>query len=76
MTNSTNPEDVRDEFRLIEQKIAMIIQKDVCSKEGLFYYGDVPPSNEEIATRLDVQCDERPFNSLKGVLPFPPKQPS
>ena len=76
MTNSTNPEDVRDEFHLIHQKIAMIIQKDVCSKEGLFYYGDVPPSNEEIATRLDVQGDERPFNTLKGVLPFPPKQPS
>ena len=35
----------------------------------------VAMSNDEIASRLQAQCDDRPFMTLKGVLPFPEKRP-
>ena len=50
-----------------------IIRKDVCTRGGLFFYGHTRPSNEEIETRIMMMRDERPFNTLEGIRPFPPK---
>ena len=44
-------------------------------KQGIFFHGLVAMSNDDIDRRLKVQCDDRPFMTLKGVLPFPEKQP-
>lgn len=65
------PEDIRQEFGRIQQKIAQLIHRDLCAKEGIFYYGPRAPSNDEIATLLELQKDDRPFNTLGGVRPLP-----
>ena len=65
--------DLRLEFYRIQQKLARIEHKDVCTTGGLFFYGLKPPSNKEIETRLLASRDDRPFNTLEGVRPFPPK---
>ena len=64
--------DLRMEFYRIQQKIADVVFNDVIKKEGIFFNSFVLPSNEEIRTRLDMQRDDRPFNTKNGVLPFPP----
>ena len=68
--------DLRLEFCRIQQKIAQLIQKDVCHKEGMFYYGLAPPRNDDIKTLLEMQGDDRGFNTLNGIHPFPPIKPS
>jgi hypothetical protein len=68
--------DVRLEIYRIQQKIAQIIHRDVCSREGVFYYSPIPPTNTEIEARLEMQGDGRPFNTLLGIHPFPPKPKS
>ena len=65
--------DLRAEFFRIQQTIATIIHKDVCTKGGMFFYGLTPPSNADIETRLMLSRDERPFNTLDGVRPLPPR---
>jgi hypothetical protein len=65
--------DLRLEFYRIQQKIAQVIHKDVCGKEGIFYYGPVPPTKQEIESRLEMQGDDRAFNTLGGILPFLPR---
>jgi hypothetical protein len=73
--NASNA-DVCLEIYRIQQKIAQIIHRDVCSIEGVFYYGPIPPTNTEIEARLEMQDDGRPFNMLQGIRPFPPKPKS
>jgi hypothetical protein len=68
--------DVHLEIYRIQQKIAQIIHRDVCCREGVFYYGPIPPTNTEIEARLEMQGDGRPFNTLQGIRPFPPKPKS
>ena len=60
--------DLRLELYRIQEKLAQLI-----NKEGMFYYGAAPPTKEEIESRLEMQSDDRPFNTLGGVLPFPPR---
>jgi hypothetical protein len=64
---------VRAEFRHIQRLIATIIHQDVCTMGGLFFYNHIRPTNAEIESRLEACHDERPFNTLEGILPFPPK---
>ena len=72
LANATD-EELRAEFARIQQTICTIIHKDVCTTGGLFFYGLKPPSNKEIETRLLASRDDRPFNTLEGVRPFPLK---
>ena len=65
--------DLRLECYRISQKLAQLIHKDVCNKEGLFYYGPVKPNKKEIEDRLELQRDVRDFMTLGGIRPFPPK---
>ena len=65
--------EVRAEFCHIQRNLATIIHEDVVTKGGLFYHNGIPPSNSEIAFRLASSNEDRPFNSLEGVRPFPPK---
>ena len=74
LTKTNDLDAFISEFGRIQQKIATILQQDVCSKEGLFFDGLVPPSNEEVASRLATQCDNRPFMMLGGCRPFPPNK--
>ena len=39
------------------------------------FQGLVEMTKHEIESCLRAQCDERPFMTLKGVLPFPLQQP-
>jgi hypothetical protein len=39
----------------------------------VFYYGPIPPTNTEIEAHLEMQGNDRPFNTLQGIRPFPPK---
>ncbi|KAK1599199.1 hypothetical protein QYE76_017073 [Lolium multiflorum] len=39
-----------------------------------FFYGYGLPPNDEIDLRLEMSRDERPFNSLEGCRPFPPRR--
>ena len=66
-------EKVRDEFRQIQRQIATIIQQDVCTKGGMFFPGHVRPTNADIESRYEACRDRRPFNTLEGIHPFPPK---
>ena len=70
---NANSAEIRAEFRRIQRTICTIIKKDVCTAGGLFFYGHTRPSNDEIETRLMMMRDERPFNTLEGIRPFPPK---
>jgi len=74
LANTTDPDAIVSEIGRIQQLIATIIKKDVINGEGLFFYGFKQPSNDEVASRLKMQCDERPFMTLEGSRPFPPKQ--
>jgi len=64
---------IRAAFRSIQRDIARIIHEEVTRKGGLFYNTGIPPKNAEIEGRLAAAYENRPFNSLEGVLPFPPK---
>ena len=75
MCDTNDPQAIPAEFGRIQQKIATTIQQDVVTKEGIFFHGLVAMSNDEIASRLQAQCDDRPFMTLKGVQLFPPQQP-
>jgi hypothetical protein len=52
--------NVRLEIYRIQQKIAQIIHRDVCSREA----------------HLEMWGDGRAFNTLQGIRPFPPKPKS
>ena len=71
----TTDADTTQEFALIQKTFASIIVNDVCRDEppGLFYYQGATPSNVDLENRIALQCDDRPFNSLNGCQPFPPK---
>ena len=75
LCDTNDPQAIPAEFSRIQQKIATIIQRDVVTKEGIFFQGLVEMSKHEIESCLRAQCDERPFMTLKGVLPFPSQQP-
>jgi hypothetical protein len=72
MANATDAQ-VRAEFHAIQRTIYMIILRDVTKKGGLFHIGFTPPPNAKIETRLELCYDTRTFNTLDGILPFPPK---
>ena len=69
---ATNYEGLRDEFASIQLQIAEIIIDQVVRKEGIFFYRYTLPKNADIVSRSIAQHDERPFNTLEGVHPFPP----
>jgi hypothetical protein len=73
---NTSDVEVRLEIYRIKQKIVQIIHRDVCSREGVFYYGPIPPTNTEIEACLETQGDGRAFNTLQGIRPFLPKPKS
>ena len=66
-------DDLRLEISRIQQKIAQLIMKDVCSKEGICYHPLPLPTNAEIEDRLEMQCDHMKFNTLGGVRMVPPR---
>ena len=68
----TTDENVRAEFRAIQRTICTILWRDVCGNGGLFHYGP-ELSKAEIEGRLEDGCDDRTFNTLEGIRPFPPK---
>ena len=69
----TTDAEVRAEFRAIQRTIGTILWRDVITSGGLFHH-KVMPSKKEIECRLEVNCDERTFNTLDGVRPFPPRE--
>ena len=72
MTEATD-EQHREKFCRIQNTIATTIVRDVLPKEGLFYNGNVHLPNAEVEKRSEDQGDYRPFNTLDGHKPFPPK---
>jgi hypothetical protein len=68
----TTDENVRAEFRAIQRTICTILWRDVCGNGGLFHYGPAL-SKAEIEGRLEDGYDDRTFNTLEGIRPFPPK---
>jgi hypothetical protein len=70
--NASNA-DARVEIYRIQKQIAQIIHKDVRNREGVFYYGPIPPTKAEIESRLEMEGDGRAFNTLQGIRPFPSK---
>ncbi|XP_051190298.2 uncharacterized protein [Lolium perenne] len=68
----TTDENVRGDFRAIQRTICTILWRDVIMNGGLFNYASAL-SNSEIEGRLEDGCDERTFNTLEGIRPFPPK---
>lgn len=71
--SDTTDKEVRTEFHRIQRKICTILQSDVNTRGGIFFYGHAPPSNHDIQVRLRDQRDGRTFNTLEGIRPFPPK---
>ena len=66
-------QELMHEFGRIQRMITRIIHRDISSTDGLFYHGLPIPPNREIESRLEAQGEDRPFNSLEGFRPFPPK---
>ena len=64
---------IRQNFGRIQNTISRIIYRDVLERNGIFFRPGGPPPNHEILERIIAQGDVRPFNSLEGALPFPPK---
>ena len=75
LCDTSDPQAIPAEFGRIQQKIAMTIQQDVVTKEGIFFQGLVPMSYDEIDSLRKAQCDDRPFMTLQGAFAFPEKQP-
>jgi hypothetical protein len=63
--------DLRKEFYRIQDMFAQTIEHDVCTKGGIFYYGDALPPNEEIQACLDAHRDFRPIVLKEGIRPIP-----
>ena len=74
LCDTNDPQAIPAEFGRIQQKIATIIQQDVVVKDGIFFNGHVAMTKEVVEGILEAQCDERPFMTLQGCLPFPPTQ--
>ena len=74
MCDTNDPFAVPTEFGRIQQTIATAVQQDVVCKDGSFFNSLRGMTNEVIEGILAAQCDERPFMTLQGVLPFPPTQ--
>ncbi|KAK1670637.1 hypothetical protein QYE76_058796 [Lolium multiflorum] len=66
--------EIRKNWGRIQQFICTIILQDVNNRSGEFFYGYGLPPNDEIDLRLEMSRDERPFNSLEGCRPFPPRR--
>ena len=66
--------EIRKNWGRIQQFICTIILQDVNNRSGEFFYGYGLPPNDEIELRLEMSRDERPFNSLEGCRPFPPRR--
>jgi hypothetical protein len=64
---------LREEWVRIQQLICTIIHQDFCTRSGVFIYGHILPYNDEVELHLEMSREDRPFNSLKGCLPFPSK---
>ncbi|KAK1629083.1 hypothetical protein QYE76_003398 [Lolium multiflorum] len=64
--------EIRKNWGRIQQFICTIILQDVNNRSEFFYGYGLPP-NDEIELRLEMSRDERPFNSLEGCRPFPPR---
>ena len=74
LCDTNDPQAIPAEFGRIQQKIATIIQQDVVVKDGIFFSAHVAMTKEVVEGILEAQCDDRPFMTLKGCQPFPPKQ--
>ncbi|KAK1682605.1 hypothetical protein QYE76_043453 [Lolium multiflorum] len=66
--------EIRKNWGRIQQFICTIIVHDVNNRSGEFFYGYGLPPNDEIELRLEMSRDERPFNTLEGCRPFPPRR--
>jgi hypothetical protein len=66
---NNNDEALRLEFYRIQQSLATIIYNDVCKRDGMFHGGN--PNQSDVAIRLELQRDYRPFNTIGVHLPFP-----
>ena len=65
---------IRVKFGRIQSTIVEIIYGDILHRDGVFHPGNRgPPPNRDIEIRVVSQGDHRPFMSLEGALPFPPK---
>ena len=64
---------IKENFGRIQQTVARIIYRDVLGRDGVFFRAGGPPPNHKILESIIAQGDLRPFNSLEGALPFPPK---
>jgi hypothetical protein len=72
LANGTDAQ-LREEFARIQRMIATILFQDVLKRGGIFHQTK-PLSKGDMETVLRMSHDVRPFNSLKGYLPFPPQQ--
>ena len=52
LCDTSDPQAIPAEFGRIQQKIATTIQQDVVTKEGIFFQGLVPMSNDDIDSCL------------------------
>ncbi|KAK1654044.1 hypothetical protein QYE76_071849 [Lolium multiflorum] len=52
----------------------MLLPESLRERSGEFFYGYGLPPNDEIELRLEMSRDERPFNTLEGCRPFPPRR--
>ncbi|KAK1667248.1 hypothetical protein QYE76_055407 [Lolium multiflorum] len=66
--------EIRKNWSRIQQFICTVIVHDVNKRSGEFFYGYGLPPNDEIELRLEMSRDERPFNTLEGCRPFPPRR--
>ncbi|KAK1684215.1 hypothetical protein QYE76_045063 [Lolium multiflorum] len=66
--------EIRKNWGRIQQFICTVIVHDVNNRSGEFFYGYGLPPNDEIELRLEMSRDERPFNTLEGCRPFPPRR--
>jgi hypothetical protein len=64
-----------EHFRLdlyhIQHKLGQLIWKDVCSSEGLFYFGPIKLSQWQIEEICHLQGDHWDFMTIDGLRPFP-----
>jgi hypothetical protein len=72
LANDTDAQ-LREEFARIQWMIDTILFQDVLKRGGIFHQTK-PLSKGNMETILRISRDVRPFNSLKGYLPFLPQQ--
>jgi hypothetical protein len=72
LTNGTD-DQLREEFARIQRMIATILFQDVI-RRGRIFHQMKQLNKDNIETVLKMSRDFRPFNSLEGYRPFPPRQ--